>query len=180
MTTALLLLAVAVGAIWLFNRLVRMRNQVRNAWSDVDVQLQRRHDLVPLLVETVRGYAGHEQQLLEDITRERGEALASDAPAARSQPETALGKDLGRLIALGEDYPDLKASANFRQLSDQLVEVEDFIQHARRFYNGSVREYNTALERFPTLLVARALSFKPADFFAAEQDARANVDVELN
>lgn len=180
MITAMLLLAVAIGAIWLFNRLVRMRNQVQVAWSDVDVQLQRRHDLVPLLVETVKGYAGHEQQLLEDITRERRAALATDAPAKRGDPETALGRDLGRLIALGEDYPDLKASANFAQLSSQLVDVEDAIQHARRFYNGSVREYNTALERFPTLLVARALSFKTADFFAAEADARANVQVALD
>lgn len=169
----------AVGAIWLFNRLIRRRNQVRNAWSDVDVQLQRRHDLVPMLVESVKGYAHHERQLLENIALDRSAALRAGTPAQRVAPETALGQHLGRLIALGEAYPEIKASGNFSQLSAQLVQIEDTLQHARRFYNGSVREYNTALETFPTLLVARALAFKPAEFFAAEADARAPVDVDL-
>lgn len=167
------------GAIWLFNRLVRLRNQVRVAWSDVDVQLQRRHDLVPMLVETVKGYAHHEQDLLERIAQARSAALAATSPAARGGPETALGQGLERLLALGEAYPDLKASDNFSQLATQLVQVEDTLQHARRFYNGSVREYNNAQETFPTLLIAKALAFKPAEFFAAEADARANVAVNL-
>jgi LemA protein len=177
---ALILLLVAIGAIWLFNRLVRLRNQVHVAWSDVDVQLQRRHDLVPMLVETVKGYAHHEQGLLEQIAQARSAALAATAPAARGAPETALGQGLGRLLALGEAYPDLKASANFRQLSSELVEIEDTLQHARRFYNGSVREYNTALETFPALVIAKALAFKPAEFFAADADAHANVAVKLD
>jgi LemA protein len=176
---ALIVLLVAIAAIWLFNRLVRLRNQVHVAWSDVDVQLQRRHDLVPMLVVTVKGYAHHEQGLLERIAEERSAALKATSPAARGAPETALGQGLGRLLALGEAYPDLKASGNFNQLSTQLVQVEDTLQHARRFYNGSVREYNTALETFPTLLIAKALAFKPAEFFAAEADARANVAVDL-
>lgn len=180
MLLALILLALAAGAIWLFNRMVRMRNQVRVAWSDVDVQLQRRHDLVPALVESVKGYAGHEHQLLQHVTRERRAALAAGTPAARGAPETALGQDLGRLVALGEAYPGLKASANFGQLAGQLVTVEDAIQHARRFYNGSVREYNTELQRFPALLFAGVLGFKPAEFFAAETDARGNVAVALD
>lgn len=172
-------LAIVAGAIWLFNRLVRLRNQVRVAWSDVDVQLQRRHDLVPMLVETVKGYAHHEQGLLERIAADRSAALQATSPGTRGAPETALGQGLGRLIALGEAYPELKASDNFSQLSTQLVQVEDTLQHARRFYNGSVREYNTAQETFPTLLIAKVLAFKPAEFFAAEADARANVAVNL-
>lgn len=180
MTHALIPLLVAAGAIWLFNRLVRLRNQVQVAWSDVDVQLQRRHDLVPMLVETVKGYAHHEQDLLEQIARERSAALQATSPGARGAPETALGQGLGRLLALGEAYPELKASGNFSQLSTQLVQVEDTLQHARRFYNGSVREYNNARETFPTLLIAGMLAFKPAEFFAAEADARTNVAVALN
>ena len=176
----ILLLAVIAGAIWLFNHLVRKRNQVAVAWSDVDVQLQRRHDLVPMLVETVKGYAHHEQQLLEHIATTRRAAMTAGAPSTRSEPETALGRDLGRLIAVGEAYPDLKASSNFSQLSSELVEIEDTLQHARRFYNGSVREYNTALQRFPALLIAPVLGFKPAEFFAAEVDARDNPEVQLN
>ena len=180
MTTMLILLALAIACAWMFNRLVRDRNQVHVAWSDVDVQLQRRHDLVPVLAETVRGYAGHESELLGRITRERKLAQSSSGPAARGDAETVLGGDLGRLIALGEAYPDLKASTNFVQLSAELVEIEDAIQHARRFYNGSVRQYNTHLQRFPDLLIARALGFQPAQFFAAEDDARTTVTVSLD
>ncbi|WEN15148.1 LemA family protein [Rhodanobacter sp. AS-Z3] len=180
MTTTLLLLALAVACAWMFNRLVRDRNQVHVAWSDVDVQLQRRHDLVPVLAETVRGYAGHESELLGRVTRERTLAQSSNGPAARGEAEQVLGGDLGRLIALGEAYPDLKASTNFVQLSAELVEIEDAIQHARRFYNGSVRQYNTHLQRFPDLLIAHALRFQPAQFFAADDDARATVAVHLD
>ncbi len=172
-------LVLVVGAVWLFNRLVRRRNQVRNAWSDVDVQLQRRHDLVPMLVESVKGYASHEQQLLESIATERSAALHASSVAQRMGPEVALGQHLDRLIALGEAYPALKASGNFIQLSTQLVEIEDGLQHARRFYNGSVREYNTALETFPAVLVARKFAFKPAEYFAAAADARRPVGVDL-
>ncbi len=180
MLIAALALALAITVAWLFNRLVRLRNQVRVAWSDVDVQLQRRHDLVPPLVEVVKGYAAHESGVLERVTSERSAALAADSPGARGAPETALGQGLSHLIALAEAYPELKANENFMQLSRQLVETEDQIQHARRFYNGSVRQYNTELERFPALLIARPLGFQPAEFFAAEADARANVQVDLS
>jgi LemA protein len=174
-TWALLVLVAYV--IWVFNRLVRDRNQVHVAWSDIDVQLQRRHDLVPRLVEAVRGYARHEKQLLERVTRERSSARAAQDTRERASTEHALGNDLGRLVLLAEAYPDLKASANFSQLASELVEVEDAIAHARRFYNGSVRQYNTDLERFPQRLVARATGFTPATFFASDNDARANVAV---
>ncbi len=180
MIFTLILLALASYAIWVFNRLVRARNQVHVAWSDVDVQLQRRHDLVPMLVETVRGYAHHESGLLERVTVERSHARTAQGVAERSDKETALGLDLGRLIALREAYPDLKASDNFRQLSSQLVEIEDALQHARRFYNGSVRQFNTDIQRFPDFLIARVTGFHDADFFAAETDARAAVEVKID
>lgn len=173
------LLLLATG-IWLFNRLVRMRNQVHAAWSDIDVQLQRRHDLIPVLVNTVRGYTRHESDLLERVTRERAQACNTRKIAERGEKETLLGQDLDRLIALGEAYPDLKASNNFQQLSAQLVEIEDALQHARRFYNGSVRQYNTATQRFPTLLVAAIGGFRAADFFAAQSDARSAVNINLD
>src|SRR6185312_1117555 len=161
------LLALAAYVVWVFNRLVRARNQVHVAWSDVDVQLQRRHDLVPPLVESVRGYLQHEAGLLERVALERSRARDTQSIADRGDKETALSTDLGRLVALAEAYPELKASANFRQLSSQLVEVEDALAHARRFYNGSVREYNTDIQRFPEMLVARTTGFRDADFFAA-------------
>lgn len=179
MLATLILLVPVAYAIWVFNRLVRDRNQVHVAWSDVDVQLQRRHDLVPRLVDVVRGYARHEKQLLERVTSERSHARAARETGARAAAETALGHDLGRLVLLSEAYPDLKASANFSQLSNELVEVEDAIAHARRFYNGSVRQYNTALERFPERLVARATGFRPAAFFSADTEARASVSVNM-
>ncbi|MEO7198877.1 MAG: LemA family protein [Dokdonella sp.] len=179
MILALVLLALAGYTLWVFNRLVRARNQVQVAWSDVDVQLQRRHDLVPLLVETVRGYAQYESALLERVTEERSQARQAQGLAQRSDQEVALGVDLGRLVALREAYPELKASDNFRQLSVQLVDIEDALQHARRFYNGSVRQYNTDIQRFPDLLMARVTGFHDADFFAAETDARATVAVHL-
>jgi len=180
MMTTLILLALAIAAAWTFNRLVRDRNQVHAAWSDVDVQLQRRHDLIPLLVETVRGYGTHESTLLTRLVAERKAAQASTGPAARGEAETVLGRDIGQLIALGEAHPELRASDNFLQLARELVEVEDTIQHARRFYNGSVRQYNTHLQRFPDLLLARALRFHPAQFFAADDDARDAVAVALD
>lgn len=180
MLIAALALVVAAAVAWLFNRLVRARNQVRVAWSDVDVQLQRRHDLVPPLVEVVKGYAAHESGVLERVAGERRAALTAASPGTRGAPETALGLGLARVLALAEAYPELKANDNFLQLSRQLVETENLIQHARRFYNGSVREYNTDIERFPALLIARPLGFKPAEFFAAEDDARANVAVSLS
>lgn len=180
MTTTLILLVLAIGIGWVFNRLVRDRNQVDTAWSDVDVQLQRRHDLVPILAETVRGYTGHESELLTRVTRERTLAQTRTGTAERAEAEATLARDLAQLMALGENYPDLKASANFLQLSRELVEIENAIQHARRFYNGSVRQYNTHLQRFPDLLVARALRFQEAPFFAAGNDARDVVTVKLD
>jgi LemA protein len=165
--------------VWIFNRLVRDRNQVAAAWSDIDVQLQKRHDLIPPLVETVRGYARHESDLLERVSAERNRSRGIQSVAAKGEIEHALADDLGRLIALAEAYPDLKASSNFAQLTTELVKVEDHLQYARRFYNGSVRQYNTRIEVFPHMLVARAFGFHEAEFFDASDAAQATPMVSL-
>jgi len=167
MTWILVLIAVALlaWAVFAFNRLVRLRNQWRTAWADIDVQLQRRHDLVPQLVASVKGYARHESALLEAVTALRSQALTLSGPKQLGEIEDALEQGLGRLLALREAYPDLKASANFMQLHQELVEVEEHLQYARRFYNGAVKDYVTRIESFPDLLVARPLGFRPMPFF---------------
>ena len=182
MTWILVLIAVALlaWAVFAFNRLVRLRNQWRTAWADIDVQLQRRHDLVPQLVASVKGYARHESALLEAVTALRSQALTLSGPKQLGEIEGALEQGLGRLLALREAYPDLKASANFMQLHQELVEVEEHLQYARRFYNGAVRDYNTAIQRVPDVLVARGFGFGEADFFQAGAGQRAAVKVELS
>ena len=179
MLLVLALLALAVVALLLFNRLVRLRNQVRTAWADIDVQLQRRHDLVPQLVATVKGYAGHEHALLAAVTELRARAMATPEPARLGAIEGSLQSALGKLVLLAEAYPDLKASGNFLQLQRDLVDVEDHLQFARRFYNGAVRDYNDATQRFPDLLLANAFSFEPSAFFETDDGTRAAVGVEL-
>ena len=152
-TLTLVVLAVA-AAVWIYNRLVHDRNQVRNAWSDIDVQLVRRHDLVPQLVTAVKAYADYEQATMTAVTELRTRAEAASRLPDKAALEDAMETGLHRLIAVAEAYPDLKADANFRQLQDSLKEVEDHLQYARRFYNGSVRVLNTRIESFPHLLVA--------------------------
>ena len=175
----LALLALAVVALLLFNRLVRLRNLVRNAWADIDVQLQRRHDLVPQLVAAVKGYAGHEHALLAAVTELRARAMVNPEPARLGAIEGSLQSALGKLVLLAEAYPELKASDNFLQLQRDLVDVEDHLQYARRFYNGAVRDFNDATQRFPDLLVARGFGFEAAEFFETDDASRAAVDVEL-
>jgi LemA protein len=177
---ALLLIGLVILA-WVgfaFNRLVRLRNRVRAAWADVDVQLMRRHDLVPQLVAAVKGYAGHERATLEAVVELRARALALDDPSRLGEVEAALEQALGRLLALKEAYPDLKASENFLELQRELVEIEDHLQYARRFYNGAVRDYNTTLEQFPDLVIARGFRFTPGAFYQADQEAREASRVE--
>jgi len=144
---------------WTYNRLVAARNAVKEGWSGIDVQLKRRHDLVPMLVDAVGAYARHERGLLERVARLRGRG------APDLEEEAELSRELERLLAVAEAYPELKASANFLGLQRQLVEVEEALQLARRYYNGAVRVYNTLLESFPTLLVARRFGFTPARYF---------------
>jgi LemA protein len=171
--------ALLVWAVLIYNRLVRLRNQVRTAWADIDVQLTRRHDLVPQLVAAVKGYASHEKALLESVTELRARALAEKSPARLGQVESALEQATGRLLALQEAYPDLKASQNFIALQRDLVEVEDHLQYARRFYNGAVRDLNDAVQRVPDVAVARAFAFGSGEFYQAEAEQRASVAVKL-
>lgn len=168
---------VLLWAIWTYNRLVMRRNRVATAWSDIDVQLTRRHDLVPNLVKVVGAYAGHERDTLDEVTRLRSQALGTDSPARLGEIETDLEAGLGCILLLREDYPDLRASQNFLRLSEQLVDVEDHLQYARRYYNGAVRDLNTQIGQFPDLIIARALGFQEAEFYAAEAGTRGPVAV---
>jgi LemA protein len=169
---ALLLIPLGWG-IWVFNRLVRLRNRVRAAWSDIDVHLTRRHDLIPMLVEAVRGYATHEKTLFEAVAALRSRALETRSPAELATLEAALEQSVGRLMLLEEAYPDLKASENFLRLQRDLVDVEEHLQYARRFYNGAVRELNDGVQKVPDLLVARLFGFGSAEFYLARESERA-------
>lgn len=182
MNTILLLLAAVLtaGVIFIFNRLVRLRNLTRAAWADIDVQLKRRHDLVPQLVTAVQAYAGHERGVLAAVTELRSQAEALNSPARLGEVEAALEQSVRKLFALREAYPELKASDNFAQLQRDLVDVENQLQYARRFYNGAVRDYNTAIQRVPDVAVAKAFSFHPAEFFQASPAERQAVGVELS
>jgi len=165
----LALLAAIAWAVIAFNRLVRLRNQVRAGWSDIDVQLMRRHDLVPMLVDAVKAYAGHEKTLFERVTALRSEAIGAKSPARLADIEASLENEVGRLLVIKEAYPELKASENFLKLQRDLVDVEDHLQYARRFYNGAVRELNDGAQRFPDVVIANAFGFKPAEFFHAAE-----------
>ena len=174
---AMIGLAIFAPAVWLYNRLVADRNLVRQGYADIDVQLKRRADLVPQLVEAVRGYAAHEKALLTSVAQLRSAALAAGRPDERFSHERQLGERLQNLVLLQESYPQLKADANFRDLSTKLVEVEDALQYARRFYNGAVKQYRNRLESFPDLLIAKLFGFKEMPFFETED--RTAVKVQL-
>lgn len=166
-------IAVLIGAVLIFNHLIAKRQMVNNGWADIDVQLKRRADLIPQLVTTVQAYASHERQLFEDVAEKRNAALAAgDDAAQRGAAESALSKPVGRLIALGEAYPDLKANQNFLDLQNELSDTENKVEMARRFYNGAVRELNTNVETFPSNLVAALLSIRARPYFeiSAEGD----------
>ena len=164
-----------VATVVVYNRLVRSRNRVNTAWSDIDVQLQRRHDLIPQLVKAVDAYAKYETATLEAVTELRAEAMRVVDVNARGEAELALGDGVNRLLALAESYPDLKANENFLELQGQLVETENYLQFARRYYNGSVRDYNTLTETVPSNLVAGLFRFEPREFFQKRSDDAANV-----
>lgn len=166
----IVLALVGVYVIYVYNALVRARQIVKEAWSGIDVQLKRRADLIPNLVETVKGYVTHERQTLEEVTelRARAQSLPSDDVAGRAQAEGLLGQALGRLFAVAEDYPDLKANENFLQLQTSLETVEGEIQMSRRYYNGAARDLNIRVESFPSNIVANAFSFHKADYFEIE------------
>ena len=162
---------VLLWAIVAYNRLVRLRNMVREAWSGIDVQLKRRASLVPRLVEVVKAYAAHERNLLSDVAELRSRSLHAQGIAERGDIETALSKSLASLLAVAEGYPDLKAGGNFLELQKELSNIEDQIQMARRYYNGTARNLNVAVESFPGSLVAGFFAFGLAEFFALDEAA---------
>lgn len=163
-------LVVALGLIVIitYNLLVRARNMVSEGWSGIDVQLKRRHDLIPNLVESVKAYGSHERDLFEHIADARTRSMSADAISAKGVVENELSGQLRTLLAIAEAYPELKASANFLTLQKGLVEIEDQIQYARRYYNATVRDYNTRVQSFPGLLIAKPFGFQEADFFEIE------------
>ena len=165
---AVVLVLALLWGVWAFNRLVRGRNQMREGWSGIEVQLKRRHDLVPGLVECVKGMRDHEREVLEEVVRERSAARAAEGPAAAGGAESELGAGIGKIVALAESYPELKADGQFGKLMEELVEIEDQIQFARRYYNGSVRDMNNLVESVPTNLVAGVGGFGRGEFFEVE------------
>ncbi len=166
------LLLVALGwGIVSYNLLVRDRHRVAQAWSDVDVQLKRRHDLIPQLVEVVKRHAGFEQSVLENVTALRNRGVEETSPSKLGEVETALSVGVQRLIALAEAYPDLKASQSFLNLQSNLTDTENQIQYARRYYNGAVNNLNTRIETFPDLVIARLLAYRQAEYFEFEPEA---------
>jgi LemA protein len=168
-TTGWVILGVIVALIawiiFIYNGLVAMRQRVGQAFGDVDVQLKQRHDLIPNLVETVKGYASHERGTLEEVVRARNAAITAQGPAQQAAAENMLSGALRQLFALSEAYPDLKANANFQQLQSELADIENKIAAARRFFNNAVQEYNTGIQQFPAALFASAFGFTPQQFF---------------
>ena len=175
MTTYYFILAISVSVLayvlFAYNSLVKHRNQANEAWSDIDVQLKRRHNLIPNLIETVKGYATHEKSTLDSVTQARTNALSATSPADQAKAENALSSTLKTLFAVSEQYPDLKANTNFLELQRELSDTENKIQASRRFYNGVVRDYNTAIETVPSNIIASLFSFTKRDFFELEDEA---------
>ena len=175
------LVVIAVAAVAIYNGLVRLRVQADNAWADIDVQLKRRHDLIPNVVETVKGYASHERQTLEAVVNARSKAVSVQGagPAERGQAEGALTGALRGLFALAESYPQLRAAENFGQLQTTLAQIEDAVQNARRYYNAVVRDLNTRIQQFPSNLVAGMFGFKTREFFEVPDTERSVPQVKF-
>jgi len=171
--------ALLLAAVVIYNRLVRLRNRTDNAWSQVDVQLKRRYDLIPNLVETVKGYAAHERQTFEDVVKARGQAQSATTVEEQAQAEDFLTSALRKLFALAEDYPELQASENFRKLQAELSETEDRISVARQIYNDATLTYNNAVQTVPSNIVARIAGFDTRQYFEVEGDARSAPEVQF-
>lgn len=173
--------AALAAAVLLYNRLVRLRNTLRASWSDIDVLLKKRHDLVPNLVEAVKGYAGHEKSTLLGVTEARSKAIRAEGPDDKAKAENVFTDTIKSLFALAEGYPDLKADQSFLELQRQLVQIENEIEYARRYYNAVVRDYNTMTESFPSNLVASGFGFGREQFFALSSPGeRDRVDVSFS
>src|SRR5690242_6164408 len=176
MLIALIIIGIViVVTIAMYNGLIRLRVQCDNAWADIDVQLKRRYDLIPNLVETVKGYATHERGTFEAVTAARTQAMSAQGPAAKGQAEGMLTGALRQLFALSEAYPQLRAAENFSQLQSTLNQIEDTLQNARRYYNAAVRDFNTRVEQFPSNIVAGMGNFKPREFFEISAPAEREV-----
>jgi LemA protein len=170
-----IIVLIVLYLVFLYNRLIGLRQTVSQSWSDISVQLKQRHDLVPNLVETVKGYATHERSTFEMVVNARNAAIAAQGPAAQAQAENILTGALRQLFALAEAYPDLKANQNFLQLQSELADLENKIAAARRFFNNAVQEYNTAIQQFPAVLIARNLGFQEREFFELDEAERSAV-----
>ena len=175
-----LLLLLALAIVVLYNRLVRLRNRAENSWAQVDVQLRRRWDLIPNLVETVKGYASHERATFEEVTKARAAAQQAQGPEEQARAENMLTAALGRLFAVAEDYPELRATENFQQLQGQLAEVEQNIVISRQVYNDAVLSYDNALETVPTNIVAGVFNFTPREYFETEGTTREAPSVQFS
>ncbi len=172
-------IAVVLGIIFLYNSLVKAKVRTEEAWSDITVQLKRRLDLIPNLVNTVKGYASHEKEVFNEVTQARAQAMQADGVKETERSENMFENALKSLFAVAEDYPDLKADQNFRQLQEELVDTEDKIQAARRFYNGAVRDFNIKVRVFPTNILAKMLGFEQREFFEVEDMATVEKPVNV-
>jgi LemA protein len=177
----LIVLIVVVGLVLvsMYNGLVKQKNRVESAWAQIDVQLKRRYDLIPNLVETVKGYATHERETLEAVIQARNAGVSASSPAQQAEAENQLTGALRSLFALSEGYPDLKANQNFLNLQEELTSSEDRIAYARQYYNDAVNTYNTKIESFPTSAMAKRLNYQQREYFEAEGEAKGPVDVKF-
>jgi LemA protein len=165
--------------VYAYNSLIRVRNECETGWANIDVQLRRRADLIPNLVEAVKGYAAHEREVFDEVTRARAAVMGASGPRAAAAANDVLGAAIGKLFAVAEAYPQLRASENFLRLQDELTDTEDKVAAARRYYNATVLRFNTRQQTFPTLLVGRLFRFSPREFFEAGEEAQAPVEVSF-
>jgi LemA protein len=175
-----IVVVLALAVIWIYNRLVTLRTRVDNGWSQIDVQLRRRADLIPNLVETVKGYAAHERELFERVTEARARSLGATGVADQADAENQVSAGLRQLLAVVENYPDLKANQNFLALQEELIGTESKIAYARQFYNDQVMRLNTLIQSFPSSIVARVFGFQERPFFEIEEETRGPVQVDLS
>ena len=174
-----LVVLILLGGVLIFNRLVSLRQRVDNGWSQIDVQLRRRYDLIPNLVQTVEGYAAHERELFEAVAEARSKAMSAQTVGDQAQAENAITAGLRQLLAVAENYPDLKASQNFLALQEELTGTESKIAYARQFYNDQVMRLNTTIGKFPSNLIAGAFGFRPREFFEIDEPVRGPVQVDM-
>ncbi len=175
----IIIAAVLLWIVFIYNGLIRLKNRVEEAWSDIEVQLKRRYDLIPNLVSSVKGYAAHEKQVLENVTEARSRAMGAGTAHDKAEAENMLSQTLKSLFAVAENYPNLKANENFLELQRELADTENKIQAARRFYNGNVRDFNTKIEVFPDSIIAGMLKFARRDFFDMDEKEKEPVKVEF-